>query len=312
MLFVDWSAQAALQVLVDRMMAAALPKPRVVFFCFRLFHKSRELCEKKDAELFYIEAEVKAQLSSCLTIALCQADGQALRNAVRLSPASTTAPTIHILWPPLRADLAATANAARVNNELAPLCERPYLTCCIRLSPEKAVHRFVDLVRDIGQPTLQSLGLTPVLCGAAADLGYATEIRTALRQAAPQSVIMETFLSTADLANMWRQTRLNIHPSQNEAFGMTIVEAAAFGVPTVLSDDGTVGAADLFNARGEGGADNCACLAAVSDRSSLQATVEQVLQEPHVLEKKGQAAQACALNWQQDSFGQALASILAE
>ena len=39
----------------------------------------------------------------------------------------------------------------------------------------------------------------------------------------------------AGLAALYARTRLNVHPPRYDAFGMSIVEAAAFGAPTVFT-----------------------------------------------------------------------------
>ncbi len=52
-------------------------------------------------------------------------------------------------------------------------------------------------------------------------------LKTRLRAAAPSSVILESFMGPAELADVYRRTRLNFHPSTYDAYGMTIVEAAS-------------------------------------------------------------------------------------
>lgn len=63
---------------------------------------------------------------------------------------------MQILLPPLRtpmAELAATQSASD-EQELS----RQYLTCCVRLSPEKEPERFVTLVENLaGKGSLQKL-----------------------------------------------------------------------------------------------------------------------------------------------------------
>lgn len=50
---------------------------------------------------------------------------------------------------------------------------------------------------------------------------------------------------------VFSQTLLNFHPCVYDAYGMTVVEAAAFGVPSVVNKGtaGAVGAADLLRIR---------------------------------------------------------------
>lgn len=45
---------------------------------------------------------------------------------------------------------------------------------------------------------------------------------------------------------MFAATRLNIHPCAYDAYGMTIVEAASQGAPSLVAAGGAVGATDLL------------------------------------------------------------------
>ena len=96
-----------------------------------------------------------------------------------------------------------------------------------------------------------------------------------MRAAVPDSVILEDFMGPEELARIYSQTRLNVHPATYDAFGMTIVEAASQvlqqssgigtdctpnvtlgpfhfysqGAPSLVHDgDGAVGATDLLSA----------------------------------------------------------------
>ena len=48
--------------------------------------------------------------------------------------------------------------------------------------------------------------------------------------------VLRSFLSPAKLCQVYSQTLLNVHPALYEAYGMTILEAAAFCVPTLMND----------------------------------------------------------------------------
>ncbi|GIL92824.1 hypothetical protein Vretifemale_20301, partial [Volvox reticuliferus] len=123
---------------------------------------------------------------------------------------------------------------------------RPYLSCVVRLSPEKEPERFITLVEAMSAAgLLERHRLTPLLLGVAND-EYAQGLKARLRAAAPSSVILESFIGPAELAAVYRQTRLNFHPSTYDAYGMTIVEAASQGAPSVVHDGGSVGATDLM------------------------------------------------------------------
>lgn len=70
--------------------------------------------------------------------------------------------------------------------------------------------------------------LTPFLFGAS-KTEYGEIVKERLRAAAPGSIISTGFLGPADMASIFAQTRLNVHPPLYDAFGMTIVEAACQG-----------------------------------------------------------------------------------
>lgn len=46
------------------------------------------------------------------------------------------------------------------------------------------------------------------------------------------AVIHEDFMDPLGLEALYLETRLNVHPPLYDAYGMTVVEAAAFGVPS--------------------------------------------------------------------------------
>ena len=91
--------------------------------------------------------------------------------------------------------------------------------------------RFVELCEALGGARLAALGLTPLLCGAASDEGYAARVRARLLAAHPSSVVIESFLGPEALGAVFARTALNVHPCAYDAYGMTLVEAAAFGCP---------------------------------------------------------------------------------
>ena len=74
-------------------------------------------------------------------------------------------------WPRLRvAWLHFTHRSALLSSLTGehPLKGRKYLTCCVRLSPEKEPERFVRLVEHLAKSgALQRLGIVPLMCGSA-------------------------------------------------------------------------------------------------------------------------------------------------
>lgn len=220
--------------------------------------------------------------------------------------------------------LAAAAMAVTAADHERAAPQRVYLTCCVRLSPEKGALRFVEALELIGAQRLAELGVTPALCGSASDAAYGAEVRRRLRAAVPTAHIEERFLAGADLARLLMATRVNVHPALNDAYGMTLVEAAAFGTPSLVSDDGSVGAVDLFTQRSEimeeqvqavlatapPASEAALLLADVSTSQALADAVLRVLRDPCKLDLVGQRAQAFALGWDEASFGHALHTVL--
>lgn len=110
---------------------------------------------------------------------------------------------------------------------------RKYITCCVRLSAEKEPYRFVDLMACMhASGTLDRLGLVPLLCGSSQS-EYALAVKADYRARVPTGCLEESFLGALELGAIYAQTRLNFHPCRYDAFGMTLVEAASQGAPSL-------------------------------------------------------------------------------
>mmetsp|Transcript_87437 Transcript_87437/g.171016 ORF Transcript_87437/g.171016 Transcript_87437/m.171016 type:complete len:344 (+) Transcript_87437:1-1032(+) len=126
---------------------------------------------------------------------------------------------------------------------------RRYFSCIVRLSKDKGPQRFVELCQRITARDATFWHRTdtiPLLAGAASQPDLAQDLITQLRDAVPHAVIIQSFLDAPTLSTYLQETRLNIHPAIYEAFGMTIVEAAACGAPTLLHNNGAIGAEQLL------------------------------------------------------------------
>ena len=111
---------------------------------------------------------------------------------------------------------------------------RVYLTCAVRLSPEKEPGVFIALAAHLhASGALARHSLTPLLL-ASARSPYADELRATFRAQVPTGVVHEAFLGPQELAAVFAQTRLNVHPCQYDAYGMTVIEAASQGAPSVV------------------------------------------------------------------------------
>ena len=90
---------------------------------------------------------------------------------------------------------------------------RRYLLCCVRLSREKEAHRFGDLVAALAASgALARAGVTPVLVGDGPDADYAASVRASVLQSAPHARIVASFLPPGELAALFDETALNVHP----------------------------------------------------------------------------------------------------
>jgi folate-dependent phosphoribosylglycinamide formyltransferase PurN len=81
---------------------------------------------------------------------------------------------------------------------------------------------------------------------------FAKALKTRFRQVVPYAIVVDEFLNPSQLLQLLQNVILNIHPARYEAFGMTIVEAASCGVPTVLSCAGIGTARDTEPGRRSG------------------------------------------------------------
>ena len=179
---------------------------------------------------------------------------------------------------------------------------RRFVTCAVRLSREKNPMGFVHMVEGALQ-ALRANGLVPLLCGAAAEAEYAEAVKVRLREVAPEAVIIEEFLAPPALAVVFSATALNVHPCPYDAFGMTLVEAAAFGAPSLLNGGGTVGAAQLLPPRDDASFE---CRFDSATPQELAARLSSLLSNTTKLEAVGSMARFRALRWTERAYGQSL------
>jgi glycosyltransferase involved in cell wall biosynthesis len=216
-------------------------------------------------------------------MALSPSDGQALQELVSF-PVTEENSTHHhhhrirVILPMLRNEFRDIAKRDSVTI-LDASRHRPYFACIVRLSRDKGPQRFVKACLEISQrdPTFWSRTRTiPVLAGAASQEDFADDLKRTLRAGIPEAMIVPEFLDAEALARLLQDTRLNLHPALYEAFGMTIVEAAACGVPTLLSKEkGAIGAEELISID-----KGCAYGIDLEDEEALTSKVMELLQQP--------------------------------
>lgn len=276
--------------------------PPYVYAPFRLFTRSdgerhaaleREACERASGVL-----------------ALCSSDERFVVERFLSTEKSRDARCIRVTHPPLRASVSALASSMTSSGgDDDDACRRRrYLTCAVRVSEEKAPDRFVAACEELARRGAFDSGeLTPLFCANAslvASSAYAAALVARFRACAPNGRVVETFLSPEELGAIFRETALNVHPPSHDAFGMTVVEAAAFGAPTMLHADGDIGAAEFLRP-GVGcvGANMEASARDVADR------VEEALADPNT-RVVADAAASRALAWDESSFAEEVCDFL--
>lgn len=239
---------------------------------------------------------------------------------------------VHVLLCALRSDMASIPPPSDEswlhNNDVAKVCTRDhsgrvYLTCCVRASIEKEPHRFVDLVIELEKRGIfDRYGIVPLVAGAGwADADgldsslheqtkrkntYACDLRVKLQDGVPRCQIIDRFLGPQELAEIYAKTLLNVHPCAYDAYGMTCVEAASQGAPTLLNIGNHVGASDLLDP-GQG-------LSLEFDVASpvhlFADEVERLLGEREALMRIGADAMRAARGWSEDENARCLAGLL--
>jgi hypothetical protein len=154
---------------------------------------------------------------------------------------------------------------------------------------------------EVCAPELTSRGLVPLLFGAAAEADYAREVTRRVRAAAPDAIVLNHHLGPEELAAVFSTTALNVHPSKYDAYGMSIVEAAAFGAPSLVNGGGTVGATALLGT-------GVGCIAADLEApdTAIAARLLESLDDHATLSGVAYVARERALGWGEDAAGRRL------
>ena len=246
---VDWTswraAESCRKKLTDDIGIVTLP---MVHLNFRVYYEQPEQMQDDDVE-FYLREEISAVTRSTSVVALTQADLDALDLAI-----PTSCQERHVLAPPLRSDVEVAAKSifdASAGSITAASWARgrKYITCCARVCEEKNIlNGFVQLMEVIGYEKLAAKGYVPLIFGRQTSPDYAKKCVDRLKSAFPKEGACEIrdFGDAKAMAEMWSKTKLNIHSSVYESYGMVPVEAAAFNVPTLCHNGKIMGFCDLL------------------------------------------------------------------
>lgn len=300
---IDWTGSMAWQSLACHLQSSA----PVLYLNFRVFWSGATSDDASERE-WYMEKEQDALDAASLVVALSEKDKQSLCELMRNGDEEEV--PIKVLLPPLRGDMEELAllDYDDLQQYLPPsvsqaLAGRPdscrcLVTCVARLSPEKHVENFLDFVK-ANRTTLDTHDWIPFLAGSTADKDYADTIKEQLLNMAPNAIIMDSFLSPKALAAVFTKTAVNFHPCEYDAYGMTIVEAASFGVPSIVQGNGQVGATALVG-------NGASIEVNMMKEKGCWEYVTAILNNEQLLAQIGREAKKRALAWDECAYGKQL------
>ena len=312
---IDWSTIPTIDKLKEHNIITTSSTTTFVFLVFRVFSSSKELCSTNDDYTFYTTREIDAIEKADITFVLSHVDQKSLQKIQQLSSStmssssslstSLSAKPLYVHVPPLRNDFYLKCQSLQSNHYLTTRAiqqeKKKYILCNVRLSPEKNALLFAKMMKRLSdQKVLSSLNLTPIMIGSICDETYAKEVYDTLP---PETIIVNKFLNSDELITILTKTALMIHPPLYDAFGMTIAEGAAIGVPCLIHHE-NIGASSLF-------------------RSEKDEIIEEDLTSPTLLHKIqchlasydklnkiSQNAKLRALSWTVKEYAEGLRSFL--
>lgn len=274
-LAVDWTGMAVVNEYANK--GRFFEKP-VIYLNFRVYCLMPAISEED--RKFYRMKESQAVRTAISSgggvVALCDADDYTLRGMEDMgSELVGWDSRFRVVLPMLREEFLKIAHEDE-DQILDCARKRVYLVSLVRLSEDKGPHRFLKLLQILQEddPEIwKRTGVVPLVCGADSQPEYARRVKEELKKTVPHAVIMDKFLAPHELAAILKDSVLNIHPAIYEAYGMTIVEAAAMGCPTVLHES-RIGAAQLLDPRKKASA-----TVDVTDERALADKVRRLLED---------------------------------
>eukprot|EP00742_Colponemidia_sp_Colp-10_P009264 GILJ01010090.1.p1 GENE.GILJ01010090.1~~GILJ01010090.1.p1 ORF type:complete len:405 (-),score=41.48 GILJ01010090.1:147-1361(-) len=285
-LLVDWTALLILERLTH-VSASSVPVVSYIFCLYQCLSNNTE-----DDIQFYKDVEDRLCDRSRSILCLCPRDARVLEGRYKNR--------VYCLYPPLRRDVYSSAQAWSPPQSWPQ--HRRYFACVVRLHPQKNVALFVEVVARL-ESLLRESDITPLLCGSSVDPTYSSQIKSRLIQIFPESIIKD-FLAPAELCDLFQKTLLNFHPALYEAYGMTVAEAAAFEVPSVLHTS-DIGVSDFLQ---PAASQSFSC--DFKDIDSITNQVRTLLANPSLLAEVGRNARQKSLSWEERSFGSELTRLL--
>ncbi|KAI0559103.1 Glycosyltransferase 4 [Gracilaria domingensis] len=243
-LAVDWTAMNVIHALPHSARSRIAHVP-IIYLNFRVY--SRMVGISDEDRRFYLSNEKYAVRTALQSAGGVMSLGNADNDLLRRHSPNTSSKPFRVILPMLRQEFIDIAAVER-GTILDFARPRNFLVSLVRLSEDKGPHRFVSLLAKIQKedPHFWSrTGITPVLCGAPSQPEYAQKLKQTLKSTVPEAVIVDEFLGPSAFAMLLQSSALNIHPALYEAYGMTIVEAAAMGCPSVVHSQ-DIGAEQLL------------------------------------------------------------------
>lgn len=312
---VDWTGMRVIEHYVNGGGAINCP---VMYWNFRVYCSMGGITD--DDRMFYKQMEVEAVKGAINcgggVVALCDADLGTLK---RMSEDADVDDLVYgeggdwderfrVVPPMLREEL------LRIAREEEDVIldfgrERMYLVSLVRLSEDKGPHRFVKMLQKLQQDDPQiwdRIGVRPLICGAVSQPEYARRLKEELKATVPQAVIMDKFLNPHELAEVLKNSVVNVHAATYEAYGMTIVEAGAMGCPTVLNESG-IGASQLMDPRHK-----ASVCVDVTNEAMLVDTVRKLLEHKDMRIEVAHSAYLHATSWTEIQHVRALIEFTSE
>lgn len=302
---VDWSGGCAWRSVPSKL----VQHHSLLYLNFRVFASG---VKNSVDTLWYHEMEVRVLQDAEVVVVLSETDRLEISGILKDEGISKP---MHVLSPPLRSDILGFAiqeDSRESLHKYLPQAmrgclqqhpNRRFLICVVRLSPEKEALRFANLVEKL-KDTIRTSNMIPVLAGACADQEYANRVTDRLRKAAPDAIILSSFLNFEAMAALLAHATINVHPCSYDSYGMTCVEAAAFGVPSIIAAGNQVGATFMLGSDGF----IPTTMSGEEDLPDLS-KVLQLWNDPLSLKAIGDKARERALGWNENAYGEGFLSI---
>lgn len=313
---VDWTGDAAIELMVASTRERLLGVAPVIFLNFRLYCRMSGI-DTEDV-LFYREREAaavrRAIASGGGVMSLSIADNDELR---AMDDSKARGELFKVIQPMLREEFLTIAESEK-EAILSSARKRKYLVCIVRLSADKGADRFVDMCEamvDRDPLIWERSGVVPLMAGAASQPDFAKRVLERFKRIVPSGIIVDDFLTSPQLAQILLESALNVHPSLYEAYGMTIVEAGACGVPSLIHQEG-IGAEQLLKASiGASIAVDMENIHKVAERCAnliLRSADEPGVSadQPGVLHRTGRNAFYAATSWTEDAHVSSLLQLV--